>query len=53
MFHGNAFLMVRQEKGRISNTIWGDGYQLDINTPAGKQSFTSKKIFEEWFDTLG
>jgi hypothetical protein len=30
-----------------------DGYQLDIDTPAGKRSFTSKEMFDEWFDALG
>jgi hypothetical protein len=41
---------------RISNTSWtqllDEGYQLDIDTPTGKQLFASKQAFGAWFDAI-
>jgi hypothetical protein len=29
-----------------------EGYQLDIDTPTGKQLFASKQAFGAWFDAI-
>jgi len=29
-----------------------EGYQLDIETPSGQQTFASKQMFAAWFDEI-
>ena len=36
----------------LMEQLLDEGYQLDIETPSGKQSFSSKQTFAAWFDTI-
>ena len=36
----------------IMEQLLDEGYQLDIETPSGKQPFTSKQTFGVWFDAI-
>jgi len=36
----------------LMEQLLAGGYQLDIETPNGKQSFNSEKEFGTWFDAI-
>lgn len=36
----------------LMEQLLAGGYQLDIDTPRGKQSFTSEEEFGTWFDAI-
>jgi len=36
----------------LMEQLLAGGYQLDIETPNGKQSFTSEEAFGTWFDAI-
>jgi hypothetical protein len=36
----------------LMEQLLDEGYQLDIETLSGKQLFTSKQTFAEWFDAI-
>jgi len=36
----------------LMGQLLDEGYQLDIDTPTGKHSFTSRQSFDAWFDAL-
>jgi hypothetical protein len=36
----------------LMEQLLDEGYQLDIDTPTGKQLFASKQAFGAWFDAI-